>query len=334
MKFNKSLLMALTLLAVFALEFALPACRGGYSRRQTETLTIGVPALEQNALIYVANARRFFGQNGLRVIVKDYDSGVAALEALYKGEVDVAEASEFPVAGALLQKQPIDIITSNDKFENDYIVGRRDRGIGNIPDLKGKRVGVAFHTIAEFYLGRFLDLHNMSIRDVTLVDVRPAQFVDAISAGDVDAIVAWQPFVDRITRAQGSSVVVWPAQSSQAAYGVLVSNSNWVGQHQSTVNRFLTALAQAQDYIVHHDEESEDIVESLLKYDEPYMESIWPKHQFRLSLDQDLITAMKDEARWLIINNRTTVKQIPDFSKNVYVEGLKSVKPDAVSIIR
>ena len=48
-------------------------------------------------------------------------------------------------------------------------------------DLKGKRIGVALQTIAEFYLGRFLALNGIGLPEVTLVDVKPAQFVDALA---------------------------------------------------------------------------------------------------------------------------------------------------------
>jgi hypothetical protein len=43
---------------------------------------------------------------------------------------------------------------------------------------------------------------------------------------------------------------------------------------------------------------------------------------------------LEDEARWMIKNNLTREKQIPDFMNYIYVDGLKAVKPEAVSIIR
>jgi NitT/TauT family transport system substrate-binding protein len=61
---------------------------------------------------------------------------------------------------------------------------------------------------------------------------------------------------------------------------------------------------------------------------------IWPRYQLALSLEQSLITAMEDEARWMINNNLTGEKQIPDFVNYIYIDGLKAVKPEAVNIIR
>jgi NitT/TauT family transport system substrate-binding protein len=51
-----------------------------------------------------------------------------------------------------------------------------------------------------------------------------------------------------------------------------------------------------------------------------------------LTLDQSLILAMEDEARWMISNNLTTEKTVPNFLDYIYAYGLKSVKPAAVTI--
>ena len=306
--------------------------RGDYSGK-VETITIAVPPLEQNTLLYVADQKRFFARNGLNIVMKDYDSGVTALEGMLKREADIAEAAEFPVVRALFQKEKILVIACNDKFENDYIVGRKDLGITKISDFKGKRIGVAFKTINEFYLGRLLALNGMDIRDVTLVDLTPAQYVKAIAGGEVDAIIAWQPYVHRIQR-EIKEVVAWPAQSSQAAYGVLVCGSEWIRQHTDTVRRFLKSLQEAENHLVRHPDEAKEIVRKRLNYDDSYIANVWSQHQFVLSLDQTLIVAMKDEAQWMIDNNLANGEQIPDFLNYIYEDGLKAVKPEAVNILR
>jgi hypothetical protein len=42
---------------------------------------------------------------------------------------------------------------------------------------------------------------------------------------------------------------------------------------------------------------------------------------------------MEDEGRWMIANNLTAEKTIPDFRNYIYTKGLEVVKPDAVNII-
>ncbi|RJQ48417.1 MAG: hypothetical protein C4530_24665 [Desulfobacteraceae bacterium] len=50
--------------------------------------------------------------------------------------------------------------------------------------------------------------------------------------------------------------------------------------------------------------------------------------------NQSLIAAMRDEARWIIKNNLTTEKQVPDFLDYNYADGLKAVKPGEMDIVR
>jgi len=68
--------------------------------------------------------------------------------------------------------------------------------------------------------------------------------------------------------------------------------------------------------------------------DTAFVESAWSRDQFALSLEQALITAMESEARWMISENLTAEKQVPDFGKYMYIDGLQKLKPGAVNIIR
>ena len=96
----------------------------------------------------------------------------------------------------------------------------------------------------------------------------------------------------------------------------------------------MKSLIQAEGYLASHKKEAKAIIRKRMNFDDAYIEMIWPRYQFGLSLDQSLITAMEDEARWMIKNNLTMEKKVPNFIDYVYEGGLKAVKPEAVNIIR
>jgi len=73
-----------TILVVLVTVFGSWSCTDSDRSGSLETITIAVPPLEQNALLYVADQKRFFADHGLQVVIKDYDSGVTAISAMFK----------------------------------------------------------------------------------------------------------------------------------------------------------------------------------------------------------------------------------------------------------
>ena len=85
--------------------------------------------------------------------------------------------------------------------------------------------------------------------------------------------------------------------------------------------------------MINHPNEAKAIVQKKLNYTDAYMAKIWPKNEFSLSLDQSLVVAMEDEGRWMIANNLTTAKTIPDIRDHIYTKGLEEVLPESVNVI-
>jgi NitT/TauT family transport system substrate-binding protein len=324
---------ALIPVAIAAAVFGLPACQD-VGTGEMEPVRIGMESTAVNSLIYIAENRGYFAANGLDLAIVEYASGLAAVNGMLNDEVDLATAAEFVIVGKALTGDRIGTLGSIDKFMHNYLIGRKDRGIENVSDLEGKRIGLPLKTAAEFYLGRFLDLNGMNIDQVILVDVGPPQLVDALDNGDVDAVLAWQPNAKAIEDRLGNGIVKWPAQNEQVTYCNVVSTDAWTTGHPELVDRFLKSLARAEEYVIRHPAEARAIIQKRLKYDDAYMATIWPEHQFSLSLDQSLILAMEDEARWMINNNLTPEKKTPNFLDYVDTRGLDAIKPEAVNIIR
>lgn len=297
-----------------------------------ESVIIGTIDDIINALIYLADKKSFFTVNGVNVTIREYETGLVASDALARGEVDVAAATEFVIIGRAFQKEAISIFASHDKSQSIFLVSRKDRGIESIKDLKGKRIGLPRQTINEFYLGRLLQLNGLSLPDVVLIDIKPSQTVDAFNAGNIDAAITRHSFASRIKQQMGNGAVLREAQSDRPTFGIVAARNGWIGQNPKTVRRFLKALAQAEDYLYQSPGEAKATVQTWLKFDEAYLEEVWPLHRFSLSLDLSLFVAMNDEARWMIGNNLTTEKQVPDFRNHIYVDGLRAIAPEAVNI--
>jgi ABC-type nitrate/sulfonate/bicarbonate transport system substrate-binding protein len=299
----------------------------------TEQVTIGTCPLETSGLIWIAERQGYFGENGLNVTIKNFEAGKYAVTALLGGEVDIATAAEFVLVGKALNEEKLQTIGSIAKQEFHYLIGRKDRGIEKVADLRGKRIGLSRQTSAEFYFGRYLQLHGISLDDVTLIDLNPTQVRESLINGDLDAALIWDPYADSIEKILGRNAVVWPAQSGQMMYWLLIARREYVTGHRELIDRLLSSLNQAEQFAFSNPDKAKQMLRTTLKVDEAYIERIWPKTRLALSLDQGLVIAMEDESRWMIGNNLVSSRKMPYYPDHIYWKGLKKVKPSSVTVI-
>lgn len=301
-----------------------------------EPVTVAYSPFESTALLWVAKDQHFFEKNGLNVTLREYESGAGSLEGVVNDEADLTVGvTEFPLVRKALQGVKVRALGTVDKGDFTYIVARKDRRIVNVSDLRGKKIGTTTGTIAEFHLGRFLMLNGMTMEDITLVDVRtPAGWVNEVANGNIDAISTSQPYANAARDLLGDNAVMWSAQGRQPLFALIVSTNAWIAAHPGTARKFLHSLADAEEYLNTHPAEARAIVQKRLNFDPGYMDTVWQQNQFGLSLDQSLVIAMEDEARWMIANNLTNATAVPDFRHYISTKGLEEIKPGSVRIIR
>jgi ABC-type nitrate/sulfonate/bicarbonate transport system substrate-binding protein len=301
---------------------------------KVESLNVGVSNVEPSFLIYVAQYQKYFAANGLNVSIIQYDSGLSIANSLLKGELDIGASSEFVFAGKIMGNASIRTVGVIDRFFNEYLVARTDKGINSILDLTSKTIGVPLGTSTEFHLVRFLELNSMSLSQVKLVNYPSTQIPLALSNGTVDAVIAWQPHINTIKSLLPNATVMWSAQNQQATYWTAYCSNNWSLTHSEIIIRFLNALSQAENYVNNNLNESQTIMKNLGSFSDEYIQEVWSNHKYSLSLDQSFVATMRDESRWQISNNRTNATSVPNFIDYIYFGGLEAVQPESINIVR
>lgn len=327
--------LALTLIAGGALLLALllwPGGTGGKPDAPVEKIAIGVVTIDASALFHVALDRGLFKDQGLDLKVMEYPAGVMAAGDLLKNELDVVMASEFVAVTKHSLHPDLRILASIARSDTHEVVALRDRGITDPSHLRGKRIAVTGHTSGDFFLRAFLTHQGIPADRVTFVDLPPSGILAAISAGDVDAAMAWEPTVGAIKQRLGANAVAWPGQGGRGYYMVLLTRDDFLKKRPAAAERLLRALIAAEDYAAAHPPEAQKIVAGRLGYQLPLLQSLWPRQDFRVRLDQDLLILMEDEARWAI-GRKGLKAEIPNFLEVVHWDRLKKIKPEAVSII-
>ena len=80
--------------------------------------------------------------------------------------------------------------------------------------------------------------------------------------------------------------------------------------------------------------EARRLITEFIKTDKAMLEKLWDSYDFRVTLDQALIVDLEDQARWAMKHRLAGNSKIPNFLDYIYTQGLQSVAPDRVTLIR
>jgi NitT/TauT family transport system substrate-binding protein len=283
--------------------------------------------------LMVAKDQGYFLQHGLNVTFIESPSASVAMQNLVNQKCDLVFANEYEISDPALYNKSVRVIATLSESDVNYIVGRKDRGIIQVQDLEGKKIGVTKGSIREYFLDRFFVLHGISMHNVTLINLQSALLSDAIFNGEIDASCSPEPYVYEMQQKMGEDVVVWPANLGQHAHFSLVCNEITLQEDPEVIEGLLASVLQAETYVNSHPEEAKKVSQDLTKFDDQYMDKDWKNHRFSATLSQSLITSMEDETRWRIRKNLTDVTDVPDFSKYISSYTLYRLKPSAVTLL-
>ena len=325
------------LLILFVINFA--ACSKEDKEQPAgalEKITLGLPKPDYAlflALILLAREQGFFKEHGLNMTYKSFQHGVASLKALQSGDVDIAIGAEFPFVKQNLEGSRMKIIASIAQVDVLELIARKDRGILEPADLKGKRVALIKGSQLEFSLDRFLINYELSLKNLEILDLLPPGIEKSILEGTADAMVFRETMISRIKAELGDNWVSWPIQDKQNVFWIVAGNDTYVEQHAKVLERFLRAVRKAELFYLDDAQRAHEIILRKGSLNEALFERMLSKIEYKLSLEKTLLIAMEDEARWHIENRYTEAKEVPNYLDQIYFGALESVNPDAVNII-
>jgi NitT/TauT family transport system substrate-binding protein len=299
-----------------------------------ESLIIASGSPEFSALTLVADKKGFFARHGLNVTIKDFSTGLLAVNELFAGTADLASAAEFVGVTKSYSAPDLRIIASTAQIDAIAIVIRGDRGITSPADLRGKTIAVPRGTQAEFFLGKYLMLNGIEYHDIEVQNLQPAQLIGSVINGTSDGAIIWEPYVYTLEKSLGPNGMTWPAQVGQRFYWITYTRSDVLEKRPGSLIRYLQALIDAEDYVYDHKDDAKTILKERINRTGEYIDRLWEKNRYLVSLDQGLVLTMEEEVRWMKANNLTGGKEPPSCLTVISPKALLEVRPESVTIIQ
>ncbi len=295
-------------------------------------LTIAAHPALVSGLIAVADKKGFFKQAGLEVTIKPYPSGLDALEAMQRGEAEIATVSDMSFADKMTGDPSLRVVASIGMSMGSRIVARKDRNILKPADLKGKRIGYSPNTTSDYFLYTFILTNNLSPDDITFVSIPPARQVEAVVSGEVDALSALAIYAFLAKERLGDNAVCWDSQNTLGYHWLLVAGENLVKSPEA-IKRLLEALVTAEDFSMTNEEETKDAICKKWDFSSAYILQAWDQTRLHISFSQSIITSLQNYVRWEM-DRKGKTGESPDVLNFLYTDALEEINPKLVGIFR
>ncbi len=209
-------------------------------------ITIGYQATA-DWLLFTARELKLFEKVGLAPIYVKFVAGAPMIAAAESKSIDVATVGSVPFLIGL--SQGVDWVMIGIHSEGAYaegFVARKDSGIDTLADLKGKRIGYFRGSTTHYAV--IIALRQLGLRpdQVTLLHMAPAEQVAAMARKELDAAVAWEPWMQRMVYEANARIIATEGDlgihTNVASYS---ARRDWLRDNRGTAVRFLGALLLA-----------------------------------------------------------------------------------------
>ena len=283
---------------------------------------------------FVADNQGYFAAEGVPIALNEVVGGHRTMQQLLEGSADLATSSEAVVMFNSFQRSDFAIIASFVTSEDDVkIITRADTGITTPRQLAGKTVATVTGAASHYYLDTLLLFNGVDPKKVQLRNLAPEAMADALKNKAVDAIAIWEPIPFKALQAVPGARML-PKSSTYRLTFNLIARKSLLGTRDAELAGVLRALERAQEYIYDNPLQAKAILRKRLQLDQAFIDWIWSRYSYRLSLDQSLLTTLEGEARWARQEGLVKVDRSPNYLNFVYADPLLKVRPSAVSIIR
>lgn len=229
------------------------------------------------APLYVARAKGYFEEEGIKLTVEVLSGGTQVIQALSGGSVQFATTAAPDFLKAVLAKQDFFAVQSqihqtmniviSDKFQKKINLDRSAPIEKRIQALKGAMIGTtgpgaASETFPKWLIATYGNMNPEKDIETISIGGLPARQA-ALKSGQIDAYVSSGPGPEE-AEAQGFGYVLFPAKEMPGSKGMLheivFGKREWVEKNQDTAARVARAITRGGKFLADNPAEGKKAV--------------------------------------------------------------------------
>lgn len=318
-----------------AVIFLLAGCGsdGASGKKELKEINIGIQQSLSPLLIAKEKGwfEETFEKEGIKVKWTEFQSGPPQFEGLAADKLDFSQVGNSPViSGQAAGISFKEIGLSQDGLKANGILVKKDSGIDNLKDLKGKKIAVAKGSSGFDFLYKALDQAGLSADDVNIIQLQPDEATSAFENGAVDAWSIWEPYLSIQTLKHEAKIIANGESTDLYSPGFTLVRTKFADEYPDEVVLFLKVYDKAVAWQKKHIEEAADLYADIKNLDKEVVKNVLNNTEpLNEVINDDIIKAQQETADFQYwtkaINKKIDVKEVVDnsFIKKALKEGEK-----------
>ncbi|WP_326517946.1 sulfonate ABC transporter substrate-binding protein [Acinetobacter sp. CAAS 2-6] len=198
---------------------------------------------------------------GVQVKWVEFPAGPQLLEGLNVGSVVFGEVGEAPPIFAQASNPNLVYVANQPGAPTaEALLVPKDSSIQRIEQLKGKRVVLNKGSNVHYLLLKLLEAHQLTLKDIEVVYLPPADARAAFERGAVDAWVIWDPFFAAAEQQIGARVLA-TGQNLVSNYQFYLADRKFAQQNPQVLKTVVNELNSTTQWVSQHQDEAAKLLE-------------------------------------------------------------------------
>lgn len=221
----------------------------------------------------------------------EFPAGPQLLEALNVGSLDFGHTGEAPPIFA--QAADAELVYAGNapaSPKSEAIVIPEDSAITSVEELKGKKVALNKGSNVHYLLVKALEEANLTLDDIEVAYLPPADARTAFERGDVDAWVIWDPFLGAAEEDLNAKILR-DGEGIVANREFLLAERSFAEEHADVVDIIFEELDEVERKVEADQPEAAAFFSPLIGVEEGVLEKVLQRREYGVTKVTDDVLA-------------------------------------------